>query len=125
MDTQNSGNNDNNDYVSDSFSESSQSDYNLDSKDSEASDMDIGQPDHVDLDFLVPDIKSNPPNWTDKIQNITVPPPKSKGGPKLPDTFSDTSCAIDYFQLFFTDQLISDIVKFTNQYAQIAIQKKK
>ena len=124
MDPQNFEDNDNNDYISDSCSESSQSDYNIESDDSEMSDMDIGQPDHVDVDFSVPDIKANPPKWTDSIQNITIPPPKSKGGPKLHPTFGDTSHTVDYFQLFFTDSLISDIVKFTNQYVQIEIQKK-
>ena len=60
-----------------------------------------------------------------QIKSITVPPPKSKGGPKLPTTFPDTAQPVDYFQLFFTDSLISDIVNFTNQYAQIEIEKKK
>ena len=61
-------------------SESSQSDYHIESDDSEMCDMDIGQDQHLDVDFLVPDIKANPPKWTDRIESITVPPPKSKGG---------------------------------------------
>ena len=108
MDDQNFEDNDNNDYVSDSCSESSQSDFDIESDHSEMS-----------------DIKANPLKWTDNIQSITVPPPNSKGGLKLPSAFPDTSPAVDYFQLFFTDSLISDIVKFTNQYAQIEIHKKR
>ena len=91
----------------------------------EMSDMDIGQDQNLDVDFLVPDIKANPPKWTDRIESITVPPSKSKGGPKLPTTFPDTAQPVDYFQLFFTDSLIADIVNFTNQYAQIEIEKKR
>ena len=125
MDQKHFEDNDNNEYISDSCNESSQSDYHIESDDSEMSDMDIGQDEHVDVNFSVPDIKANPPKWTDRIENITVPPPKSKGGPKLPATFPDTAQPVDYFQLFFTDSLISDIVKFTNQYTQIEIQKKK
>ena len=126
MDRENFEDKDNNDYVSDSCSESSQSDYDIESDHSEMSDMDIRQPDHVDVDFSIPDIKANLPKWTDSIQSITVPPPKSKGGPKLPATFpTDTAWAVDYFELFFTDSLTSDIVRFTNQYAQIEIEKKE
>ena len=115
------------DYVSDSCSESSQSDYDLDlqSDNESSSDIDFGNTDTTDIDFSVPDIKANPPNWTDKIESITVPPPKSKGGPTLPAGFSNLSCAVDYFQLFLTDSLINQIVQYTNQYAQIEITKKR
>ena len=114
------------DYISDSCSESSQSDYDLDlqSDNESSSDIDFGNTDTTDIDFSVPDIKANPPNWTDKIESITVPPPKSKGGPTLPAGFSNLSRAVDYFELFFTDSLINQIVQYTNQYAQIEITKK-
>ena len=124
MDTDETIENDNIDYVSDSCSESSHGNYNIES-DEDTSDMDIGQGDDLDIDFSVPDVKANPPKWTDNIQTITVPIPKSKGGPLLPSEFGETSRPVDYFQLFFTDELISDIVKFTNKYAQIQILKKK
>ena len=39
--------------------------------------------------------------------------------------FSNLSRAVDYFQLFFTDSLINQIVQYTNQYAQIEITKKR
>ena len=102
MDMVNDGNDDI-DYVSDSCSESSQSDYDLDlQSDNElSSDIEFGDTNPNYLDFSVPDIKASPPNWTDKIESITVSAPKNKGGPKLPATFSDVSCAVNYFQLFF------------------------
>ena len=85
MDTISNGN-DEIDYVSDSYSESSQSDYDLDlqSDNESSSDIDFGNTNTTDVDFSVPDIKANPPNWTDKIESITVPPPKNKGGLTLP-----------------------------------------
>ena len=111
------------DYVSDSNSESSQSDYELNSGD-ESEDQDLA--DDVQItDDTVPDINRTPPAWTDKIQSITVPPFRFKGGPTLPDNCDqNTTRPIDYFKLFFTDSIIDHIVKCTNDYARIAINKK-
>ena len=80
MDTASPSTDDCNDYVSDRCSESSQSDYDLDieSHNESSSDIEFGDPNTPDLDFPVPDIKVNPPKWTDKIQSITAPPPKNK-----------------------------------------------
>ena len=102
MDTPGPSTDDCNDYVSDSCSESSQSDYDLDIKSHNKSALNIefGDPNTCDLDFSVPDIKANPPKWIDNIQSITVPPPKNKGRPKLEPTFGDQLQAVDYFQLF-------------------------
>ena len=88
------------DYVSDSNSESSQSDYELNCGD-ESEDQDLA--DDVQItDDTVPDINRTPPAWTDKIQFITVPPFRFKGGPTLPDNFDqNTTRPIDYFKLFF------------------------
>ena len=126
MDPVNDSNDENNDYVSNSCSKSSQSDYDIDSEsdNDSLSDIALGYQLTTTLEFSVPNIKKNPPVWTDKVETITVPLPKNKGGPNLPSNFGDESCAIDYFQLFFTDSMINDIVKFTNQYAQIEIAKK-
>ena len=127
MDAVNGSDDENNDYVSDSCSESSQSDYDIDSQSDNDSTSDINleyQP-RTTLDFSVPNIKTSPPVWTDKVESITVPSPKNKSGPNLPSNFGDESRAIDYFQLFFTDSLINNIVKFTNQYAQMEIAKKR
>ena len=127
MDTVNGSDDENNDYVSDSCSESSQSDYDIDSQsDNDSSnDIDLEDEPRTTLDFSVPNIKKSPPVWTDKVESITVPPPKTKGGPNLPSNFGDESHAIDYFQLFFTDSLINNIVRFMNQYAHLEIIKKR
>ena len=126
MDALNQSDDDNNDYVSDSCSESSQSDYEIDSQsdNDSSSDIDLGDQPATNLDFSVPNPKKMSPVWTDKVESITEPPPKNKGRPNLPSNFGDESCAIDYFQLFFTDSLINNIVKFTNQYAHMEISKK-
>ena len=79
-----------------------------------------------DIDYTVPDIDITPPNWTDKVQQITLPQFRFKGGPTLPDDFDvNTTHPIDYFKLFFTDKIIQHIVNCTNDYACIAINKKR
>ena len=67
-----------NDCISDSNSESSQGDYEL--KSDEEFDFDIVV-DNGNIDYTVLDIKSNPPSWTDQVEHITVPQFKFKGGP--------------------------------------------
>ena len=48
------------------------------------------------------------------------------GGPRLPPDFNvNTTCPIDYFKLFFTDPIIEHIVKCTNDYVRIEINKKR
>ena len=125
MDIDESNNDQVNDYISDSNSESSagdELDYELQSD--EESDLDIVF-DNGNIDYTVPDIKSNPPSWTDQVQQITVPQFKFKGGPTLPGDFDvNTTRPIDYFKLFFTDSIIEHIVKCTNAYARIEIEKK-
>ena len=94
-----------NDYVSDSNSESSESDYDLYSNEDSDFDSDT---DNGTIDFTVPDVKSNPPSWTDDVQTITVPPFKFTGGPTLPRDFNvNTTHPIDYFKLFLQMQLLS------------------
>ena len=47
-------------------------------------------------------------------------------GPNLPNDFDVTGAkAIDYFQLFFTDDLLTTIVQNTNSYALWSIQQKR
>ena len=115
--------NDENDdeYVSDSNTESTLSNYEIQSE--PGSDMDIDF-ETFDNDFTVPDVKNNPPKWTENVESITVPLFHFNGGPTLPESFNTNSKCLDYFKLFFTESLIDDIVKFTNQYAQIQIEKK-
>ena len=111
-----------NDSISDINSNSSIGDFQISSD--EESDIDIDD-ETGRVDFTVPDIKANPPKWTEDLQSFIVPPFRFKGGPTLPDTFSDTSVPLEYFKLFFTDSLIEKIVKYTNQYAHIQITKKR
>ena len=59
------------------------------------------------------------------MQTITVPPFKFSRGPRLPHDFNvNTTHPIDYFKLFFMDSIIEHIVKCTNYYAHIEINKK-
>ena len=76
----NPGYDDNISYVSDSCSELSQSDYDLDfeSHDELNSDIDLGCPNNTAVDFSVPDIKAMPPKLSDQIDTITLPPAKCK-----------------------------------------------
>ena len=92
----------------------------------EESDLDLDSvPKNGNIDFTVPDIKSDPPSWTEHVQSITVPPFKFMGAPRLPPDFNvNTTRPIDYFKLFFTDALILHIVKCTNDYVLIEINKK-
>ena len=114
-----------NDYVSDSNSVSSESDYELQSN--KESDLDLDSvPKNGNIDFIVLDIKSHPPSWMEHVQSIMVPPFKFTGGPRLPPDFNvNTTHPIDYFKLFFSDSLIEYIVKCTNDYARIEINKKR
>ena len=107
-----------NDYVSDSNSESSESDYELQLN--EESDLDLDSvPENRNIDFTVLDIKSDPPSWMDDAQSITVPLFKFIGGPRLPPDFNvNTTHTIDYFKLFFIDPIIEHIVKCTRNAEQ-------
>ena len=70
----------------------------------------------------------NPPNWSpNNYQDFIVPdhtiPPDT---PNLPADFDiSTAKAIDYFSLYFTQQLFEDMVQHTNNYAQYCILKKR
>ena len=114
------------DSPSETNSNSSINDFEISSGSDSDLDMELGH-DHVEhaVDFTVPDIKANPPQWTENVQSFVVPPFRFKGGPTLPETFSYTSLPLDYLKLFVTDSLIENIVKFTNEYAHIQIAKKR
>ena len=96
----NDGNNDNNAFFSDASND----------------DEDVPYPDE------------HPPEWeSGHFRNFHVPlfkgPPER---PNLPDGFDVLQAkAIDYFQLFFTDDLLSTIVQNTNSYALWSIQNKR
>ena len=71
------------------------------------------------------DLKANPPDWTTNFTPIDVPGFRLQSGPDLPDGWDIHSPPLKYFQLFFTSDLIEQFVKYTNEYAQIAIRKKR
>ena len=76
------------------------------------------------IDVPIPNVKANPPSWTENLQGFDVPAFQRASGPSLPEDFSDTAHPDEYFKLFFTDKLIDSFVKYTNQYAQIHINNK-
>ena len=70
----------------------------------------------------------NPPNWSaNKYKNFNVPdytgPPDVATLP--PDFNVDSSNAVDYFSLYFTQELLDQIVLHTNNYACFCILMKR
>ena len=73
------------------------------------------------------DLEDLPPDWqTEHFRDFHVPPFRGQQpGPRLPDDFNvETAKPIDYFQLFFSDELLNSIVQHVNSYAVWAIQQK-
>ena len=60
------------------------------------------------------------PEWTKEYSNFNVPLFTADTGPRLPPDFPDTSEAtpIDYFKLYFNQQLMEIMEKGTNDYSQ-------
>ena len=73
----------------------------------------------------IPDLQENPIDWTENLQQIHVPAFTRNSGPSLPSDWNPHSTPHEYFQLFFTDELLHNIVLFTNQYAKLWILKKR
>ena len=80
--------------------------------------------DDDDVDLCVPDLKQNPIKWTEHFQTFNVSQFTGQSGPALPPDWNPKSMPRDCFQLFWTDDLLNNIVKYTNQYARLAIMKK-
>ena len=72
----------------------------------------------------IPDLRENPIDWTENLQQIHVPAFTRDSGPSLPSDWNPHSTPREYFQLFFTDELLHNIVLITNQYAKLWILKK-
>ena len=91
------------------------------------SDRETDNQDTSDLssDDDVPNLGENPVQWTEQLQQINVPPFTRASGPKLPSNWNPYSSPRQYFQLFFTDELLHNIVGFTNQYVRLWILKKR
>ena len=115
---------DNNDYISDSNSESSFSEHSMQSEEDVMSDTEPDNAVYNDIDVPIPNVKANPPSWTKNLQGFDVPAFQRTSGPSLPEDFSDTAHPAEYFKLFFTVKLIDSFVNYTNQYAQIHINNK-
>ena len=93
----------------------------IDSSDSESSDSDAG----YDVGYE-PKYKIDPPVWTRNYQYVHVPQFSEPTGPRLPANFdTNSACEIDYFSLYFTDDLFEQITRNTNIYAQFVIDQKK
>ena len=79
-----------------------------------------------DLEIKDPD--EQPPDWTsDNFRDFHVLPFKGPtSGQTLPSGFDvDTATPLQYFQLFFTDELFSQLVDDTNSYALWSIRQKQ
>ena len=81
--------------------------------------------DNSDSDLPPIDVRVDPPDWTTDFVPIHVPPFTLQSGPNLPHGWDIYSTPLKYFQLFFTPQIIDEIVQHTNSYAEISIKKKR
>ena len=69
------------------------------------------------------DLRANLPEWTTDFVPIHVPPFNRPSGPELPRGWDIHSTPLKYFQLFFTAEIMQDIVRNTNAYAEVTITK--
>ena len=83
------------------------------------------EPDDGNNAFQYTDLHANPPDWTTDFVPIHVPGFQLQSGHDLPAGWDIRSTPLKYFDLFFTSQLIEEIVQYTNSYAQLAIRKKR
>ena len=107
-------------------SNSSESDLNDDSdSDSEHDDDDTASGNYSDDDVCVPNLKENPIQWSENFRTFDVPSFTCPSGPSLPTNWNPKASPRDYFQLFWTDDLLNNTVRYTNQYAKLAIMRKR
>ena len=71
------------------------------------------------------DLHADPPEWSTDLVPIQVPPFTSQSGPNLPNNWDTHSSPLKYFQLFFSQDIIQDIVMYTNSYVELSINKKR
>ena len=81
------------------------------------------EPDDGNNVFQYTDLHANPPDWTTNLVPIHVPGFQLQSGPDLPAGWDIRSTPLQYFELFFTPELIKEFVQYTNSYAQLAIRK--
>ena len=94
-----------------------------DSSSEDNSSSNESEPDNNQNQFS--DLHANPPDWTTNFVPIHVPGFRLPSGPDLPNDWDIRSTPLKYFELFFTPELIDQFVKYSNEYAQIAIRKKR
>ena len=64
---------DENDYISDSNSESSLSEHSMQSEEDVMSDTEPENTAYNNIDVPIPIVKANPPSWMEDLQGINVP----------------------------------------------------
>ena len=111
--------------ISSDCGDSSDSDFENDTDSENGNHTDVDEDDSSDSDDLdVPNLCEHPKEWTEDYQPINVQNFTCDSGPSLPAGWNPKSSPRDYFQLFWTDELLNNIVAFTNQYVRLAIMKK-
>jgi len=73
------------------------------------------------------ELEFDEPNWRENnFEPVEIDAFTQHSGPNLPDDFdTSTSVAENYFQLFFTDDILRKIVRNSNRYAAYKIEEKK
>ena len=71
------------------------------------------------------DLLMKDPQWSQDFKPIHVRQFRGISGPNLPPDFDVSSNPVDYFQLFFTDDIISTICENTNKYKQFRCDQKR
>ena len=71
------------------------------------------------------DVLTKDPEWSRMFKPIHVNQFKEPSGPNLPPGFDLCSSPVDYFQLFFTDTVLSTICDNTNKYQLFRCEEKK
>jgi hypothetical protein len=85
-----------------------------DDDDEDDADLDILEPENIDV------------NWTSsQFQAVDTHVFNSQTGPVLPPYFDTNSPPLEYFRLFFGEDIIKDIVKHTNNYATWKIKTRR
>lgn len=64
------------------------------------------------------DVLNYDPDWTKQFKPIHIRRFTQPQGPNLPANFDTAGPAIDYFKLFFTDDVLQKIVRNTNKYVK-------
>ena len=86
--------------------------------------MDDLQNDPRNCDVMF-DLIMRDPEWSNVFKPIHVNQFRDPSGPNLPQDFDLSSHPVNYFQLFFTDTVISTICENTNKYKKFRCEQKK